>query len=137
MRILRIVGLVMALASFSAAQTGTSSITGSVTDITAAAIPGVDITLINPETGTRLQTISRGTGVYRFGSLPPGTYRIEAELGGFAPLSRGPLTLQVSQTLAIDLILQVGQVGETVEVTEAAPLIESQTSDIGQAVTRQ
>jgi hypothetical protein len=137
MRILRFVIVTMALSGVVLAQTGTSSITGTVTDTTAAALPGVDVTLINQETGARVQTISNETGVYRFGSLPPGTYRIEAELPSFAPLSRGPLTLQVSQTLAIDLTLQVGQVGETVEVTEAAPLIESQTSDIGQAVTRQ
>jgi hypothetical protein len=140
MWMLRVVSLVVALAALttlSLAQTGTSTITGTITDITAAALPGVDVTLVNEETGARIQTISNETGVYRFGSLPPGSYRIQAELPSFAPLSRGPLTLQVSQTLAIDLTLQIGQVGETVQVTEAAPLIESQTSDIGQAVTRQ
>ena len=45
--------------------------------------------------------------------------------------------LQVSQTLAIDLQLEVGQVSETVEITEAAPLVSSQSSDIGQAINRQ
>jgi len=97
----------------------------------------VDLALTNQETGAKQTTVTNDTGSYRFASLPPGTYRIEAELPGFDRLSRGPLTLQVSQTLAIDLTLQVGQIGQTVDVTEAAPLIESQTSDVGQAVTRQ
>src|SRR5678816_3076143 len=76
------------------AQTGTSTITGTVTDASGGALPGVDITLTNPETGAKLATISNETGVYRYGSLPPGNYRVEAALPGFAPLSRGPLTLQ-------------------------------------------
>src|SRR5262245_23439568 len=136
-RMLRVLYLITALSTALLAQTGTSSITGSVTDSSGGALPGVDVTLINPETGARLDAVTNENGIYRFASLPPGSYRIEAMLPSFMPISRGPLTLQVSQTLAIDLTLQVDQVNETVQVTEAAPLIESQTSDIGQAVTRQ
>src|SRR5262245_6611019 len=136
-RMLQVLYVIAALSTGAPAQNGTSSITGSVTDPSGGALPGVDVTLINQDTGARLETITNETGIYRFGSLPPGAFRIEAVLPGFSPLSRGPLTLQVSQTLAIDLTLQVGQVSETVEVTEAAPLIASQTSDIGQAVTRE
>src|SRR5436190_20778601 len=136
-RLLQTMGVVIALSSFAQAQTGTSVITGAVMDVTAGAIPGVDITLTNQETGATQQTVTNATGTYRFGSLPPGTDRIDAALPSFAPLSRGPLALQVSQTLAIDLTLQVGQIDQAVNVTEAAPLIESQTSDVGQAVTRQ
>lgn len=105
-----------------------------MTDITGAALPGVDITVVNQETGARLQTLTNETGAYRVGSLPPGAYRIEAEFSGFDRLTRGPITLQVSQTIAIDLMLQVGQIGTTVDITESAPLIESQSSDIGQAI---
>src|SRR5438045_3822277 len=109
-----LVSLVVAVANVALAQTGTSVITGTVVDATAGAIPGVDITLINQETGSRQATITNETGAYRFASLTPGTYRLEAALPGFDRLTRGPLTLQVSQTLAIDLTLQVGQIGQTV-----------------------
>jgi len=136
-RVFQVVITVAAVSGLVLAQTGTSSITGSVTDLTGAALPGVEITLANQETGARFQTLTNETGAYRVASLPPGIYRIEAELAGFDRLSRGPITLQVSQTVAIDLMLQVGQIGTTVDVTESAPLIESQSSDIGQAVTRQ
>ena len=136
-RVFQVVITVAAVSGLVLAQTGTSSITGSVTDLTGAALPGVEITVANQETGARFQTLTNETGAYRVASLPPGIYRIEAELAGFDRLSRGPITLQVSQTVAIDLMLQVGQIGTTVDVTESAPLIESQSSDIGQAVTRQ
>ena len=126
-----------ALSAVALGQTGTSSITGTVSDATGSAIPGVGIAVINQDTGARLETISNEAGAYRVASLPPGTYRIEAELPGFNRLTRGPLALLVSQTLAIDLQLQVGQVNETVNVTEAAPLVASQSSDIGQAVNRE
>src|SRR6185369_1058324 len=99
-RLFQIAGLGIALSGLALAQTGTSVITGTVMDATGGALPGVDITLTNQETGAKQQTITNETGTYRFGSLPPGAYRIDAELPSFAPLSRGPLTLQVSQTLA-------------------------------------
>src|SRR2546425_698784 len=122
MRILRVAVLVIGLASLAQSQTGTSVITGTVLDATGGAIPGVDVTLVNQDTGAKVQTLTNDTGSYRFSALPPGAYRIEAELPGFLRMSRGPLTLQVSQTLAIDLTLQVGPIGQTVDVTEAAPL---------------
>src|SRR5262245_64647384 len=137
MRLLRVVALVVGFSSAGFAQTGTSVITGTVMDSSGGAIPSVDVTLTNQETGTNQQALTNDTGSYRFTALPPGTYRIEAQLVGFERLSRGPITLQVSQTLAMDLALQVGQIGQTVDVTEAAPLIDSQTSDVSQAVTRQ
>ena len=136
-RIMQILIVMLAVFQIAIGQTGSSSITGSVNDSSGGALPGVDVSLTNQETGVHLTTISNEDGIYRFGSLAPGIFHLEALLPGFAPLSRGPLTLQVSQTLAIDLVLQVGPVSETVEVMDGAPLIESQTSDIGQTVTRQ
>lgn len=136
-RTLQVVVISAMLSIIGYAQGGNSFITGTVTDSTGSAIPGVGISIVNPENGTRIETVSNEAGAYRTAALPPGSYVIQAELPGFNRLTRGPLTLQVSQTLAIDLQLQVGQISETVDVTEAAPLVESQTSDVGQAVDRQ
>ncbi len=137
LRTFGVLGFIVMLSGVLQAQTGTSVITGTVTDASTGAIPGVEVSVTNQETGAKQETITNETGAYRFSALPPGPYRIEASLVGFDRLTRGPITLQVSQTIAIDLVLQVGQIGQTVDVTEAAPLIESQTSDIGQAVTRE
>ncbi len=130
LRSLGVSGFIVMLSGGLQAQTGTSVITGTVTDASTGAIPGVEVSVTNQETGARQETITNETGAYRFSALPPGPYRIEASLVGFDRLTRGPITLQVSQTIAIDLVLQVGQIGQTVDVTEAAPLIESQTSNV-------
>src|SRR5262245_29218027 len=118
-------------------QAGNSTFTGTIADPSGAPIPGVIVTLSNLDTGIDLQTITNEAGVYRQGTLVPGNYMIIVETPGFNRLSRGPIILQVSQTLAIDLALQLGQVTETIDITEAAPLLETQSSDIGQAVNRE
>src|SRR5438105_2631031 len=106
LRVIAVLGLVGTLSDILQAQTGNSVITGTVADVTAGAIPGVEVTLTNQETGAKQNTITNDTGAYRFPSLPPGDYRIEASLVGFAPLSRPSIVVQVSQTVAIDLVLQ-------------------------------
>ncbi len=122
---------------FLVAQAGNSTITGTVKDPTDAPIPGVTVRVLNLDTGIQLQTITNEAGVFRISALVPGSYNLQADLPGFSRLTRGPLVLQVSQTLAIDLPLQLGALTESVSVTEGAPLLESQSSDIGQAIDRQ
>ena len=77
------------------------------------------------------------SGLYRAGSLIPGDYRLEVEAEGFEKLVRGPIALQVGQVVSVDLTLQLGKASETITVTEAAPLTESQTSTVSQVVNRQ
>ena len=124
-------------ASLALAQSGNSTISGIVRDASESAIPTAKIKIVNVETGVQSHTVTNSAGLYRAGALVPGTYRMEADAVGFAHLTRGPLTLQVSQTLEIDLTLQVGQQNATVNVVEAAPVTESQSSNIAQAVNRQ
>jgi carboxypeptidase family protein/TonB-dependent receptor-like protein len=115
-------------------QTGSGSITGTVKDATDAPIPSVDIKISNLDTGVQFDTLSNEVGLYRVTALGPGNYRIEAELPGFNHLSQGPVVLQVGQTLGVDLVLQVGEVSESVEVLATVGLVESQTSSLGQVV---
>src|ERR1039457_3366999 len=124
-------------ASLACAQSGNSTISGIVRDASESAIPTAQLKIVNVETGVQSHTVTNSAGLYRAGALVPGTYRIEADAVGFAHLTRGPLTLQVSQTLEIDLILQVGEQNATVNVVEAAPVTESQSSNIAQAGNRQ
>ena len=124
-------------ASLALAQSGNSTISGSVKDASEAAIPEARVKITNVETGVQFDTVTNSAGLYRAGALVPGSYRIEADAVGFDHLTRGPLTLQVSQTLALDLTLQVGQQNATVNVVEAAPVTDSQSSNIAQAVNRQ
>jgi Carboxypeptidase regulatory-like domain/TonB-dependent Receptor Plug Domain/TonB dependent receptor len=119
------------------AQSGAGVISGSVKDPAGAAIGRAQVTVTNSETGVHLETVTNEAGLFRVTSLPPGSYRIEVDSSGFERLSRGPVTLEIGQVAAFDLTLQVGAHNETVTVNEAAPLVDSQTSHIGQVVNRQ
>src|ERR1039458_6219227 len=133
------VGFLMALvsASLASAQSGNSTISGSVRDASEAAIPVARVKITNVETGIQLDTATNSAGLYRAGALVPGSYRLEADAVGFDHLTRGPVTLQVSQTLALDLTLRVGQQTALVNVVETAPVTESQSSNIDRKSTRQ
>lgn len=119
------------------AQSGNSAIAGSVKDSSDAAIPGAKVRVANIETGAVVDTEANAAGLYRAGALVPGNYRITVEASGFASMGRGPINLQVGETVAIDLSLQPGQQTQTMEVVESAPLVESQSSNVGQSVTRE
>jgi hypothetical protein len=126
----------LALVSGAWAQAGNSAITGNITDASGGALPSVSVKVVNQNSGAQAETLSNDAGMYRFNSLVPGTYRIEALLTGFSPLSRANISVTVGQVLAVDLTLQVGQTSETVNVEATAPLTETQTSSISQVVNR-
>ena len=132
----------IALASFAIvaapllAQSGTSSIAGLVKDESGASVPGAEVKVVNQNTGIALETATNGEGLYRVSALVPGTYRVEISLDGFDRVVRGPLTLEVGQTLAIDVLLQIGKQVDAVNVVAVAPILDSQSSNIAQTVTR-
>src|SRR4029453_19165488 len=120
------------------APSGTSHLAGAVTDPPAGRLPGVAVRVVNEDTGVAVEAFTNEEGLYRVTALVPGTYRVETMLDGFDPVVRRPITLQVSQTLAIDIMLAVAGQSETVNVSAAAPpLVESLTSTVAQVVTRQ
>jgi hypothetical protein len=118
------------------AQTTTSTITGVVKDSTGAAVPQAPVTVINSDSGVAFPAVSNEIGLYRVSSLIPGSYRVEVAAQGFQKFVRSGITVQISQTLQVDLNLQVGDIRQVVDVTGAAPVLESQTSTIGQLVER-
>ena len=73
-------------------------------------------------------------GLYSFVNLIPGSYRIEVEKPGFKRVTQEPVVVQVQQNSKIDLALPIGQATETVEVTSETPLLQSETSSLGQVV---
>src|SRR5262249_45997146 len=136
MRKLLLLGFLIGVAA-AFAQSGNSTISGGVKDASNAAVPEAKVKVTNVETGVQVDTVSNADGVYRVPALVPGRYRVEADAAGFDHLTRGPIVVQVSQTVALDLVLQVGQQATTVNVVDSAPVTESQSSNIGQAVNRQ
>jgi hypothetical protein len=92
--------------------------------------------VVNEQSGISATTVTNGSGSYRVASLQPGTYRLEAEAAGFERFVRRSINVAVSQVVAVDFELRLGQASETVQVTEAAPLAEAQSASVGQLVNR-
>lgn len=113
------------------AQEATGVITGTVEDPTGAALKGAVITVTDVERGTRLTTQTNDAGAFTFPRVPAGRYQVKAEAKGFQSVARPEFTLVLNQTARLDFQLRVGQVSETVEVTAAVPLLQTDTTLLG------
>ena len=118
----------MAVAAYGQSLT-TGDITGTVTDQSGAVTPNVTVTLKSTETGQSRTTTTSGTGFYRFSLLPPGNYTLTAEATGFTKAER-IVSVGVGQVSVTDVKLQVGSASQTVEVTTAAPLIQTDNANL-------
>jgi len=115
------------------AQTG-GTIAGVVQDESAAAIPGATVTITNVNTGIIRTTVSDAGGRYRVAALIPGSYEIQVELQGFQTAVRKGLTLNVGSEIDIPMTLNAGTVEEKIEVTAAAPMVQTANASLGAVV---
>ena len=97
-------------------------------------LPGVTVSAVNPETNVSRTEISDETGLYLIRGLVPGTYTVTAEHPGFKKYLHTDIVLQVNQAARIDIVLQVGEISETVSVVGEAPLLETQTQERGEVI---
>jgi hypothetical protein len=117
------------------AQVATSAtVTGFVTDPSGAFVPGASVTIVNTETGLTRSTETSGDGAYTFPGLPIGTYELTVTKAGFRSYKQSEITLQVNQTLGVNVTLQLGDVTQTIEVVGQAALLQTETSSQGQVV---
>src|SRR5262245_47459036 len=114
-----------ALSAVLLAQGTNGTIAGLVTDQAGAVIPNARIVLQNEATSFTREAISNASGQYAAYALPPGAYRITVEHTGFQKLVRTGVGLTSADAITVDLRLSVGDVQATVEVTAAAPLLQS------------
>ncbi len=132
-----IVMLALSLSAAALSQTATAELSGNVTDGTGAAVANAKITAANPSTGFSREVRTNQSGAYVFTILPPGIYSLAVEAPGFRKAIQNNVELQVNQRADVDFQMQVGQLTETVEVTGAAPLLESESSTLGTVVNSQ
>ena len=118
------------------AQTTLGSITGRIADPSDAGIAGANIKATNTGTGLEYRTTSNSTGNYALQQLPIGRYEITVEAPGFRKFIQKNAELNVAQTLAFSPKLEVGQVEQTVEVTENLGALQTATSDLGTTIQR-
>src|SRR5690349_5566142 len=129
----RLVLLLLAPLAVSFAQTATVS--GIVTDTSDAVIVGATLEISNLDTGLRREAQTNDSGAFSFNLLPVGRYRLSAAHPGFGASERPEIKLDVDQVARIDFKLKPGAVTESVQVTAAAALLDSETSTVGQVIS--
>jgi len=124
-KILRLTSLAVVCASLAFSQTA-ATIVGDIFDPSGTVIPGAKITVTNAGTKAARNVESNSTGQYRVTPLNPGQYSIQVQADGFKSQIRRDIELQVSAVLEVDFSLALGSVAETIEVTGAAPILQTE-----------
>lgn len=133
-----IIPIVLACVSVGVARgqvTDSQSISGTVTDATGASVPGASVTVTNEATKISVTVKTNGDGLYNALNLPVGTYTISTTMDGFKKSVVTGVALDVGAKPAVPVQLQVGAVGESVEVKAESVMIQTTTAEIGGVVT--
>lgn len=128
-----LIGLWWALAP-AMAQVERAAVVGTVTDKSGASMAGVEIVVTNEGTNTSLRVLTDDAGAYSVPNLIPGSYTITASKPGFRQAVFRGFVLQVSQTARLDVSLEIGNVEQTIEVTGAIPLLQTENAAVGQVI---
>jgi hypothetical protein len=132
--LLRLAAGVLWLAGAAWAQTTTGTISGTVKDSSGALLPGTRITVLNQDTGIPRTLDADAAGHFSASSLGLGNYQLTATRDGFQTQVRSGIVLTVSEEAVIDIVLTVGAVNQTVEVTAEASAVETTTSTVSALV---
>jgi hypothetical protein len=124
-----LLAFVMVFTGLAAAQETTGAISGRLLDSQGLAVPGATVTVTGPQ-GART-VVTDSTGRFAVPFLPPGTYAIRAELQGFKSVEQKDIVVRLGQTADLSLKMDVGGLTETVEVTGASPVVDTQTTTAG------
>ncbi|HYO80105.1 MAG TPA: carboxypeptidase-like regulatory domain-containing protein [Bryobacteraceae bacterium] len=117
------------------AQASDANLTGLVTDATGAGVAAAAVSIENPATGFKQTAETLQDGTYRFNNLPPASYTVNISKTGFAASSRRNVQLESTRTSTLNVTLEVGAVATTVEVTEAAAIIDTTTATLQNTYT--
>ena len=128
--------LLLTFAASLHAQSASGTFLGIVKDSSGAVVPNAVITILNDETGFRRELATTTAGEYEAPYIPLGSYKISAKAPGFKTVDRSGITLQVDQKARVDFTLSVGDVTETVTVTEAPPIVKADSSEFGEVVQK-
>src|SRR5580700_5973929 len=112
------------------AQDVTATITGTVTDPSGAAVVGATVTVKSVERGVTYTGATNESGLYSISQVPVGNYELRVEKEGFQTSLYPAFTLVLNQAARIDAALKVGQVSQTIEVTSAAPVLKTESTQV-------
>jgi hypothetical protein len=126
--------LLLASASAVYAQADTAQISGFVKDASGAVIPGASVTITNEATQLTRQVQTNESGYYVASALPPGFYTVAVEAEGFKRFVKSQNKLDASIATNVEVVLEVGAVTESIEVTASATQLQSETATVGRLV---
>jgi Carboxypeptidase regulatory-like domain/TonB-dependent Receptor Plug Domain len=132
--------LVTLLAVYVPASTAQSAVSGeidgTVTDASGAVVPNASVNLTSSETGFNESTTTSSNGSYRFALVKPGTYTLTVAVKGFSTHKR-TITASVGQVITIPIQLEVGTASQTIEITAAAPLLQTENGNLASTIDRE
>ena len=118
-------------------QTDRGTLTGTVFDPMAAAVPNAAVVAQNLATGVQYRTTATETGAYTLPSLPSGEYSLSVEQAGFKKFTQSPIRIDVAQTVRADVTLQLGSATESITVSADASMLQQDSSDYSMAMDGQ
>src|SRR5579864_3210266 len=128
--VLALAALILLSSALVLGQEVTASLTGTVTDPSGAAIPSAAVTATDADRGTVWKTQSNSEGTYVLPRLPIGRYEVRVEVSGFQTAVHAPFSLELNQAARIDFAMTIGQVSQQMEVSAAAPLLQTETTSV-------
>ena len=133
-----VVAMVLACVPRAQAQTATGAqLSGIVTDESAGALPGAEVTVTQTDTGMTRFVISDERGGYVFTNLPVGPYRLSVKLSGFTTYDQTGIVLGVGDTRSVNLSLRIGSLSESITVSADATLVETRDIGVGRVVSHE
>ena len=114
-----------------------ATITGTVADSTGAVVANAQVRITNPATGQTRDTVSNGTGIFRFANVGVGTYTLTVNAKGFENFTRTGIVVNVAQTVEADAALTVGSAAQTVTVAADALQVQAETSEVSTLISGQ
>jgi hypothetical protein len=118
-------------------QVDEGAISGTIQDTTGAVVANARVTLLNTDQGITLETRSSNSGEYFFSPVRIGHYSVSVTAKGFAKTTQENLTVAIAQHLLVNVQLKLGAATETVEVTTAPPLLQTEEASVGQVITQE
>ena len=130
-------GAFLSLGALLVAQSYQGGVRGAVADPQGGAVPSAKISLINTSTGVARTTLTTSDGTYVFSNVDPATYSVVAESPSFKRFEQKGVNIGTQEFVTVDVKLEVGNVTQSVTVTEEVPLVESSNASQGQVIDRQ
>ena len=127
----------LGFASIAVAQTTNATLVGDVVDSSSSVVPNATVTVTAKGTGIKRSVETNDTGAYRVFPLNPGKYDVSVSKAGFRTQTIQDVVVEVAGNVKLDFRLDVGQIAETVNVTAAAPMLQTQDASVGGVVTSQ